>query len=236
MPRDSKIKDGTNGNNPYSQRPLTDQELHAHSMQYVSVATLQSQPKHTNADLEISEKYMELGKALKSKGDYQCAVMEMHKALEIRRKVLGKEHPETASTYYQLGVTHLQGQDYEQALTELKRALTLGRIVWGKNEDLDCTYYQIGIVLNAQGDYDRGLRELKKALEIFEATLGKDHEATARTFHHMGDSFAGKNDTTGALVNYGKAFVIQTARLGRHNPQTVETFRKLDLHMRKPND
>ena len=36
----------------------------------------------------------------------------------------------------------------------------------------------------------------------------------------MGDSFAGMNDTIGALVNYGKAFIIQTARLGRHNPQT----------------
>jgi predicted negative regulator of RcsB-dependent stress response len=113
----------------------------------------------------------------------------------------------------------------------------LGRIVWGKaHEDTACTYYQLGIVLNAQGDYDRGLRELKKSQEIFERTLGKDHEATARTLHHMGDSYAGNNDTTGALVQYGKALVIQAAKLGRHNPQTVETFRKLDHHMRKADD
>jgi hypothetical protein len=50
----------------------------------------------------------------------------------------------------------------------------------------------------------------------------------------MGDSHAGKNDTTAALIQYGKAFTIQVAQLGRHNPQTIETFRKLDLHMRKP--
>ncbi|VEU39933.1 unnamed protein product [Pseudo-nitzschia multistriata] len=83
------------------------------------------------------------------------------------------------------------------------------------------------------GDFDLGLRELKKASEIFITILGKDHEATARTYHHMGDSCAGKNDTTGALVQYSKAFTIQVSQLGRHNPQTIETFRKLDLHMRK---
>jgi len=83
-------------------------------------------------------------------------------------------------------------------------------------------------------DYDLGLRELRKASEIFENILGKDHEATARTFHHMGDSYAGKNDTTGALTEYSRAFTIQVSQLGRHNPQTIETFRKLDIHMRKP--
>jgi predicted negative regulator of RcsB-dependent stress response len=90
--------------------------------------------------------------------------------------------------------------------------------------------------LNATEQYDLALRELRKALLIFETNLGKDHEATARTLHHMGDAFAGKKDTTGALIQYGKAFSIQVARLGRHNPQTLETFRKLDHHMRKPGD
>jgi hypothetical protein len=52
----------------------------------------------------------------------------------------------------------------------------------------------------------------------------------------MGDSYAGKGDTTAAMVHYGKALIIQTARLVRHNPQTVESFRKLDYHMRKPEE
>ena len=85
-------------------------------------------------------------------------------------------------------------------------------------------------------DYDKGLRELKKALDIFERILGKDHEATARTMHHMGDSYAGRGDTVSALVEYSKAFIIQVNKLGRRNPQTVSTFRKLDYHMRKPTE
>eukprot|EP00533_Pseudo-nitzschia_delicatissima_P006171 CAMPEP_0116086392 /NCGR_PEP_ID=MMETSP0327-20121206/4830_1 /TAXON_ID=44447 /ORGANISM="Pseudo-nitzschia delicatissima, Strain B596" /LENGTH=213 /DNA_ID=CAMNT_0003577439 /DNA_START=129 /DNA_END=770 /DNA_ORIENTATION=+ len=190
-----------------------------------------------DSDLSIADQYMSLGKALKLKGDYVAAVQEMSKALEIRRKVLGKEHPDTASTYYQLGICHTQAKDYDRALTELKRALTLGRICWGKtHEDTGCTYYQLGIVLNAMGDYDLGLRELRKASEIFENILGADHEATARSYHHMGDALAGKNRSIDALEQYARAFAIQVVQLGKTNPQTIETFRKLDFHMRKSED
>jgi len=206
--------------------PMSDEELHRISKQHASAGAIQvasgssSLSPVLNPDLQIAEQYMSLGKALKVKGDYTAAVTEMTKALEIRKKVAGKDHPETASTYYQLGICHTQAKNYTQALTQLKRALTLGRIVWGKqHEDTACTYYQLGIVLNAVEDYDLGLRELRKALDIFEIILGKDHEATARTFHHMGDAYVGKNDTTGALVQYGKAFIIQVSQLGRHNPQ-----------------
>ena len=125
-------------------------------MQHASPAAFQlsgHSPSNLNPDLQIAIQYMDLGKALKQKADYAGAIQEMHKALEIRRRILGKENSETASTYYQLGIVHCQAQDYDQALIELKRALTLGRIVWGRDhEDTACTYYQLGIVLNAQGD------------------------------------------------------------------------------------
>ena len=42
--------------------------------------------------------------------------------------------------------------------------------------------------------------------------------------------------TPAAMVHYCKALIIQTAQLGRHNPQTLESFRKLDYHMRKPEE
>ena len=104
---DDRNKDANKTN-----KPLTDQELHLQSIQHASSAA-QAQSKSANHDLEIAEKYMELGKALKGKGDFKGAIIEMHKALEIRRNVLGKEHPETASTYYQLGITHSQAKDYD---------------------------------------------------------------------------------------------------------------------------
>lgn len=70
-----------------------------------------------NPDLQIAQQYEELGKALKLKGDYNGAIIEMMKALEIRRRVVGKEHPDTASSYYQLGICHCQARNYDQALT-----------------------------------------------------------------------------------------------------------------------
>ena len=219
-------------------RPLIDSQNHQSDLHHGNSSRSQRTGtirSSVHPELQIASRYMELGKVLREKGEYVGSIRETEKALGIRRRILGKQHSDTAATYYQLGIAHYGSQNYEQALIELKRALTLGTIVWGRDhEDTACTFYQLGIVLNAISDYDHGLQELKKALEIFERVLGKDHEATARTLHHMGDSYSGNDDTTNALVQYGKAFLIQTATLGRHNPQTVETFRKIDHHMRKP--
>jgi tetratricopeptide (TPR) repeat protein len=166
----------------------------------------------TELNLRIASQYMDLGRALKHKGDCKGAATEMNKALALRRRAVGKDHPENASTYYQSGILYSQAQDYDNACSELKRALTLGR----PRPRRYCLYVLLmGIVLNAIGNYDTRLRELKKALSIFEHTLGRDHDATARTLHHMGDSYSGNGDSIGALVQHGKAFVIQTVRLGR---------------------
>lgn len=131
-----KRDDGSSGATMMSDEELTRiSKQHASSGAIHVAGGLQSFSPAIDPDLQIAEQYMSLGKALKLKGDYKSAIQEMSKALEIRRKAVGKEHPDTASTYYQLGICHTQAKDYPQALTELKRALTLGRLCWGRTHE-----------------------------------------------------------------------------------------------------
>jgi len=79
---------------------MSDEDLHRISKQHGN-ASIQgasgasSFSSLSNSDLQIADQYMLLGKALKLKGDYVAAIQEMSKALEIRRKVVGKDHPDT---------------------------------------------------------------------------------------------------------------------------------------------
>ena len=130
---------------PAHQRLLDDSELRKISKLHNSFSSDQSKSQSNNKnndtnlkeidlDLKIANQYMDLGKALKQKGDFKGAATEMNKALAIRRSAVGKDHPETASTYYQLGILYSQGKLYQNAFSELKRALTIGRVVWGRDQ------------------------------------------------------------------------------------------------------
>ena len=65
--------------------------------------------------------------------DDNVGALEMHnKALAIREKVLGNEHPDTAESYNNIGAVMLAMCDILGALDMLKRALAINDKVLGK--------------------------------------------------------------------------------------------------------
>jgi tetratricopeptide (TPR) repeat protein len=48
-----------------------------------------------------------------AKGDYENALVEYRKALEIQLKVLGPDHPDTATSYNNIGAVYDAKGDYE---------------------------------------------------------------------------------------------------------------------------
>ncbi|OAD18955.1 TPR repeat protein, partial [Candidatus Thiomargarita nelsonii] len=56
-----------------------------------------------------------------AKGDYESAEQLYKRALVIREKVLGKEHPDTATSLSRLGNLHQAKGDYESAEQLYKR-------------------------------------------------------------------------------------------------------------------
>ena len=55
-------------------------------------------------------------------GDYQSAMKYYSKALEIRKKVLGEEHPLYALTIYNIGRAYFGEADYPNAIKANKDA------------------------------------------------------------------------------------------------------------------
>ena len=163
-----------------------------------------------------------------AQGDYAKALEYYGKALAIRERVLGTEHPSTATTYNNIaGVYQAQG-DYAKALEYYGKALAISERVLGTEHPYTAaTYNNIAGVYRAQGDYAKALEYYGKALAISERVLGPEHPDTATTYNNIAWVYSAQGDYAKALEYYGKALAIRERVLGKEHPDTATTYNNM---------
>jgi len=153
--------------------------------------------------------------------DYEKALEYYGKALAISERVLGTEHPDTATTYNDTGRVYYCQDDYARALEYYMKALSIRERVLGSDHpDTATTYNNMALVYDAQGDYEMALEYYVKALSIREQVLGVEHPDTAMTYNNMVSLLR-------VQVDYEKALVIVEKVLDPEWPSTVMTYSKM---------
>ena len=178
-----------------------------------------------DATEETANLYHFLGYGYDELADYSQSLVWYEKALAIRKKVLGKEHPSTATTYNNMaGVYRNQGQ-YNKALEYYGKDLAISEKVLGKEHpNTATTYNNMAEVYRAQGQYNKALEYHKKSLDIKEKVLGKEHPSTANTYNNMAAVYDDQGDYDKALEYYEKALDIKEKVLGKEHPSTATTY------------
>jgi len=172
--------------------------------------------------------YHNIGVLFKAKGDYDNALVELRKALEIRLKVLGPDHPDIASSYNHIGAVYDEKGDYENALVELRKCLEIELKMLGpENADTASSYNHIGVLYYAKGDYDNALVEFRKCLEIELKVDGPDHPNTALSYNNIGVVYKAKGDYENALGECRKALEIELKVLGPNHPDTASSYNNI---------
>jgi len=133
---------------------------------------------------QLEEKYLgsvlnNLGYFFHNVGYFPTATALYQRALSIREKVLGKEHPDTAQSMNNFaGLLEAKG-DYDHAEPLYQRALSIREKVLGKEHPLTATCLNnFAELLRAKGDYDHAEPLYQRALEIAEKVLGAKHPNT----------------------------------------------------------
>jgi len=177
---------------------------------------------------KIAWVYHEAGFGFHRSGDYAKALAWYDKALAIREKALGAEHPDTASTYNNIAGIYQDQGDYEKALAWYGKALAIREKALGaEHPDTASTYNNIAGVYNAQGDYANALAWYDKALAICEKVLGAEHPLSAATYNNMAQVYYEQGDYAKALAWYGKALAICEKVLGAEHPDTATTYNNI---------
>ena len=164
----------------------------------------------------------------RAQGSYDDALKYYLKALEICEKVLGKDHPSTATAYDNLaGVYQGQG-NYEDALKYYLKALEICEKVLGQDHpSTAATYNNLAGIFEDQGNYDDALNYYLKALEIWEKVHGQDHPDTATTYNNLAGVYQAQGNYDDALKYYLKALEICEKVLGKDHPSTATMYNNL---------
>ena len=102
--------------------------------------------------------------------EFSISVKSAHdyiKAIERKEKVLGTEHPSTATSYNNIGEVYREQGNYGKALEyHLKALATREKVLGTEHSDTAQSYNNIGLVYYEQGDYSKALEYHQKALAI----------------------------------------------------------------------
>jgi tetratricopeptide (TPR) repeat protein len=163
-----------------------------------------------------------IGEVLGAMGRHPEALERLRKALSLRERVLGSDHPDTAKTLhniagiqYQVGRTSEAEASFRAALARFEKALGPNHLLTGKAAG------NLGEALRAAGKLEEAQVHLERGLRVESAALGPKALALAFVHHNLGELFRGRREHREALAHYRAALEIFEARRGPSHPDVA---------------
>ncbi len=172
-------------------------------------------------DLLLARYDDELARIYERWGKYEKAFPFYQQALDIRKKILGDDHPTTAASLNNMGGLLESMGEYEGARPFFQQALDIYKKVLGDDHpDTAISLNNMGYLLQAMGDYEGARPFHEQALDIHKKVLGDDHPHTATSLNNMGVLLQAMGDLQGARPFVQQALDIWEAKLGANHPHT----------------
>jgi serine/threonine protein kinase/tetratricopeptide (TPR) repeat protein len=119
-----------------------------------------------------------IGQIYSEMGDYSAARRHLMRALDVQRRELGEEDPQTLTTMHNLGRSLLWSNQYDEAAPLLGRTLGLRRRSLSEgHRDTLITMFMTGGCYAAQGRYEEGEQLLRQAHEALSGPSGDRRQA-----------------------------------------------------------
>ena len=150
------------------------------------------------------------------------------RALEIREKVLGLEHPHTAKSLNGLALLLWDQGDLAGARPLHERALAIREKVLGpEHPDTAMSLNNLALLLQDQGNPAGAMPLFKRALAIYEKVCGPVHSDTALSLNNLAHLLQAQGDLAGSRPLYARALAILEKLLGTEHPNTNRARRNL---------
>jgi tetratricopeptide (TPR) repeat protein len=136
-----------------------------------------------------AKEYIKRGNDFYNKGDYDNAIDEYTKAINLDRK--------NALVYFKRGYTYAKKGDYDNAITDYTITIKL-------EPKHIYTNYNLGIAYYKNGDYDNAIKWYTKAIKIGELLA----ELLAEVYNNRGNAYVHKGDYDKAITDYTQAIEL----------------------------
>lgn len=152
------------------------------------------------------------------------------RALAIRERVLGPDHPSTAVSLNNIGDLLRSQADLAGARSYYERALAINEKTLGTaNRETATNLNNIGVALRQQGDFAAARSYYERALAIDEKVLGLNHPDTATDVNNLGELLLAEGDLVGAQSYLERALAIWEEARGLDHPDTAISLHNLGV-------
>jgi len=160
-----------------------------------------------------------------AQGKYAEAQPLLEKALEISRRLLTDDHPDTANSYNDLAANlNAQGK-YAQAQPLFEKALAISRrLLTDDHPTTAKSYSDVAYNLGSQGKHAQAQPLFEKALAISRRLLTDDHPHTAACYNNLADNLDAQGKFAAAQSLYEKALEINRRLLTDDHPTTAKSY------------
>lgn len=154
-------------------------------------------------------------------GLFDTAISAQEEALEMRRRELGYDHPDTLTSAHNMGALLIR-LDPTKAETYILESLERRREILGDDHpDTLTSFNSLGTLRQAQGRYDEAETLYRETLERRRGLLGHEDADTLASINNLGNFLLGRGDLDGAEPILREALETSRRVLGEAHPQTL---------------
>lgn len=186
--------------------------------------------------LEISQKYSvstgkldrlynNLGLYYKAVGNYKAALRYVDYSIEIKRRLLGAEHPNIANVinnrgtiYDKLGNLNLAMDDFDKAEQIMQKS------AMGSSIEISEVYMNKGNLFNKMGQNDFALDYYNKALVLKTGLLSENNPQLADIYSNIGTVYQNLDDLRQARNYYQKALDLRVRNSGAKSQEVAQSY------------
>jgi len=182
-------------------------------------------PHDDRVAYESAKTVYEQAETLDAQGKYAQAQPLYEKALEIHRRLLTDDHPDTAAGYNDVAYNLKAQGKYAQAQPLYEKALEIHRrLLTDEHPETVIGYNNVAQNLNAQGKYAQAQPLYEKALQIARRLLTDDHPLTAVVYSNLASHLDTQGKHAPAQLLVRKALEIRRRLLTDDHPDTAISY------------
>jgi tetratricopeptide (TPR) repeat protein len=161
-------------------------------------------------------------------GLYPQAQQQMERAVELRRRVLGEQHPDTLTSMHQLAGLYIFEGKHQPAEQLFAKVIEARRRTLGpKHLDTLDAMGDLALLYSEEGKYAQAEPLTIEVLEERRIRLGEEHKYTLITMNNLAQLyiFEGKYDKAESLLT--KALEVDRRLKGEEHPATLTDMNNL---------
>jgi tetratricopeptide (TPR) repeat protein len=159
------------------------------------------------------------------------------RALALRERCLGPDHPDTAETLNNFALSQREEGNLDAARPLLERALAINERIFGAEHPATATSVNnLALLLRDLGELAAARPLFERALAGVEKAFGADHPATAASLGNLALLLKDEGDPAAARALFERALAIDEKALGADHPDTANDLANLGLLLKQSGD